>query len=85
MSYIKRTTQLEIYEVEVEGGGVGLQFGQGEPIHLGYDRADLMSLLSAAFSLDADQPEDTELTEITDQYLDPGDAKARREWLRGLV
>ena len=85
MGYIKRTTQLEIYEVEVEGGGVGLQFGKGEPIHLGYDRADLMSLLVAAFNLDADQPEDTELTELTDQYLDPGDAKARREWLRGLV
>jgi len=85
MAYVKRKTQLEIYEVETEDGGIGLQFGADEDIHLGYDRADLMSLLAAAFSLDPEQPEDTDLTDLTSQYLDPDWAEARREYLRGLA
>jgi len=59
--------QLEIFEVHTSDGGVGLKFGDG-PIHMGYDGADLMRLISHIFPGESDEL-DGDLYDLAQTYL----------------
>lgn len=90
MAQVIRKKKLDIYEVKTDDGGIGLQFGDGS-IFMGYDAADLFSLLFAIFPdpvrqdpLDHD-PIDAELIDLAKQYLDPKKVNQRIELLRSLA
>lgn len=78
-------TQLPIFTVKTEDGGVALQIGEDSPLIMGYDGYDLMRLLNEIFpdtSGDFDMlPVDYDLIELTDQWLDEDKARERRAML----